>query len=341
NKLVKEFGEFQIKVTRNMTEINENFKTSLDKNMKDLISSVELKFEGINNKVEERLKTGFEKTNETFKSIIERLAKIDEAQKKIEALSGNIISLQDILTDKKSRGIFGEVQLYQIMSSVFGAPNDKTYQTQYKLSNDTMADAVLFAPEPVGTIAIDSKFPLENYKRLMDRTLSDADKKIAESNFKSDMKKHIDAISSKYIIMNETADQAILFLPAEAIFAELNAYHGDIIEYAQKRKVWIASPTTLMAVLNTLQVVLHNIELAKNTHIIQEQLKLLKVEFGRYRDRWDKLSVDIEKVSKDVKDINTTSEKITKKFESIANVEIEEISHEENEQEKINLDLKD
>ncbi|MGL6098214.1 MAG: DNA recombination protein RmuC, partial [Fusobacteriaceae bacterium] len=299
-KLTKEFSELKTGLNSTVNDFNNSFKINLDTNFEKLVTNIEIKLDKINEKVEDRLKTGFEKTNETFNSIIARLAKIDEAQKNIESLSGNIISLQDVLTDKKSRGTFGEVQLYQILNAVFGETKDKIYQTQYSFGNNKIADAVLFAPEPIGTLAIDSKFPLENYRKMIDRGLSDSDRKLAENTFKADMKKHIDDISSKYIIPGVTSDQAIMFLPAEAIFAEVNAYFGDVVEYAQKKKVWIASPTTLMAVLNTLQIIVKNAEREKYAHIIQEELVKLSSEFGRYKTRWEKLSSDIDKVSKDV-----------------------------------------
>lgn len=320
-KLVGKFGEVEKHLDESLLTFNDSFKRNLDANVEKLMGTVEFKLNNINEKVEERLKTGFEKTTETFNSIIERLAKIDEAQKNIEALSGNIVSLQDILSDKKTRGIFGEVQLYQVLYSVFGEPSDNIYQTQYTFNNGTIADAVLFAPEPLGTIAIDSKFPLENYKRMMDKSATEEERKNAESGFKINMKKHIDDISSKYIIPGTTSDQAILFLPAEAIFAELNAYYGDLIEYGQKKRVWIASPTTIMAVLNTLQIIIKDAERQKYAHEIQQHLQKLSQEFSRYRIRWDNLAKDIDKVSKDVKEINTTSVKISRRFESISNAE--------------------
>lgn len=165
---------------------------------------------------------------------MERLSKIDEAQKKIDNLSTDIVSLQGILTDKKSRGIFGEINLKHILVSVFGEKNDKIYKLQYTLPNSYIADAMLFTPEPLGTIAIDSKFPLENYQIMVDKNNSNAERNNAEKQFKIDVKKHIDAISSKYIIPGLTSNQAIMFLPAEAIFAEINAYHSDLVEYAYK-----------------------------------------------------------------------------------------------------------
>ena len=152
---------------------------------------------------------------------------------------------------------------------------------------------------------------------------------LAERKFKSDMKKHIDAIASKYIISGETADQAILFLPAEAIFAEVNAYHQDVLDYAYNKRVWICGPTTLISTLTTLQIIIKNIERDKYTKVIHKELKLLDLEFKRYKDRWDKLYRSIETVSKDVKDIHTTTDKITKRFDAINQVNVEEIGHEE------------
>ena len=151
----------------------------------------------------------------------------------------------------------------------------------------------------------------------------------SEKLFKTDMKKHIDAIANKYIIPGETADQAILFLPAEAIFAEVYAYHKDLMDYAYKKRVWIAGPTTLMSTLTTLQIIMKNIERDKYTKVIHQELKLLDEEFKRYKDRWDKLSRSIDTVSKDVKDIHTTTDKITKRFNSINQVEMETLTHEE------------
>lgn len=313
-KVTKELGDFKTDINRNLTEdfikMNERIETRLN---------------FINDKVNERLDVNFEKTNKTFNNVLERLGKIDEAQKKIDSLSSDIVSLQGILTDKKSRGIFGEVNLTHILSSVFGEKNDRIYSLQYTFKNNTIADAVLFAPEPLGVIAIDSKFPLENYRIMVDKRYDKLSRETAAKLFKNDVKKHIDAISSKYIIEGETSNQAIMFLPAEAIFAELNAYHSDIIEYAYKKRVWITSPTTLMSTLTTIQVIIKNKERDKYAKVIQEELGKLSIEFSRYKDRWDKLSRSIETVSKDVIDIHTTTNKISKRFDSINSVDIEKI----------------
>ncbi len=342
-KLLMKFNDFIQKIgvvmnennqglTLNINRFKDEFKKSVNDDFETLNRKIEGRLDLMNAKVEERLAKGFEETTKTFGSVLERLGKIDEAQKKIEALSSNVVSLQDILTDKKSRGIFGEVQLYQILASVFGEKNDRTYQKQYKLSNNTMVDAMLFTPEPIGNIAIDSKFPLENYRKMYDSELTNEERINARKEFVGNLKKHIDDISEKYIIRNETSDQAIMFLPAEAIFAEINAYHTDVIDYAYRKNVRIASPTTLVSVLTTIQMILTNIEREKYASVIQEELGKLHEEFGRYEKRWKALEKDIEKVTKDVKEITTTSNKISKRFTEISNVNmVKQIENEESE----------
>ena len=309
--MMKEMGNFKNDITRNL---NQDFNTLNEQLEKRLIA--------INEKVNERLDENFDKTNKTFMNVIERLSKIDEAQKKIETLSTDIVSLQSILTDKKTRGIFGEVNLKHILSNVFGERNDSIYRLQYTLSTGVIADSVVFAPEPLGTIAIDSKFPLEHYQLMTDKKLSPELRENYEKMFRQDMKKHIDAIASKYIIPGETTDQAILFLPAEAIFAEVNAYHPDIINYAYRKKVWITSPTTLISTLTVIEMIIKNMERDKYTSIIHEELNKLGLEFARYKERWDKLARSIQTVNKDVENVSITTDKITKKFESINKVEV-------------------
>ena len=325
-KLSMGLSENNTVLTGVMTENNNQLIKNINENFEKLNQKMENRLDFMNTKVEERLSKGFEETTKTFGNVLERLSKIDEAQKKIEALSSNVVSLQDVLTDKKSRGIFGEVQLYQILASVFGEKNDKLYQKQYKLSNGTIVDSIIFTPEPLGNIAVDSKFPLENYRKMYNNELSQIERKNARKDFVNDLKKHIDVISSKYIIKNETSEQAVLFLPAEAIFAEINAYHTDIIEHAYKKNVRIASPTTLISVLTIIQVITTNMERDKYASIIQHELEKLNIEFGRYQTRWNSLQKDIEKVSKDVKDITTTSNKISKRFTEISNVKFDKKS---------------
>ncbi|EQC43092.1 RmuC domain protein [Bacteriovorax sp. DB6_IX] len=333
DQLSKNFGELREGVLERLLEskaaMNKDlyeFKDLLTKDLEvkfdKLNGTIQEKMDRINNKVQENLNEGFKKTNETFTGIIQRLAKIDEAQKKIESLSTNVISLQDVLTDKKSRGIFGEVQLNNLLQSVFGEPG-KYYHIQHKVKDGRLADAALTLPDPIGLLCVDSKFPLENFKRMFEGH-TEEEKKLARREFVKNLKKHIDDISSKYIIPNETADQAIMFLPAEAIFAEIHAYHPDIVEYSQQKRVWIASPTTFMATLTTVQSVIMNMERSKYMSILHREINKLGDEFARYETRWNDLSKHLGTVTKDVDKINVTTTKITKQFQKIMEVEVEQ-----------------
>ena len=323
NSMIEKLGRFETDITKEIGDFKSDFSKDLREDFDKLKDQIEHKLLLINEKVNERIDQNFEKTNKTFNNILERLSKIDEAQKKIDGLSTEIISLQSVLTDKKTRGIFGEVNLNYILTSVFGEKNDSIYRIQYKLENGFIADAMVFAPQPLGTIAIDSKFPLENYQKMTDRTLSKEQRIVFEKLFKSDVKKHIDAISDKYIIPGTTANEAIMFLPAEAIFAEINAYHSDLLTYAYNKKIWITSPTTLMSTLTIIQMILKNMERDKYAKVIHEELNKLGIEFDKYKLRWDKLSRSIDSVTKDVKDIHITTEKITKRFDSINSVNLD------------------
>lgn len=333
---VKEIGEINKSINEELNRFKESISKMSDQQIKETKDNLQTNFEKlqkdvenrlnlINDKVEMRLSKGFEETNKTFTSIIERLAKIDEAQKKIETLSKDVVSLSDILSDKKSRGTFGEIQLHQILSSVFGDKNDNIYELQKSLFNNTIkvgvVDAVVYLPAPTGILPIDSKFSLENYRKMYDSALSEAEKEEARRSFKKDIQIRIDE-TSKYVIPGVTAEYAIMFLTAEAVFAEINAYHPKVIEYAHQRRVYIASPTTLFALMNTVQAVLRDVERSKQAQVIREHLKELKVEFDRYKLRWEKLASHISQVSKDVDDINTTTKKISDKFEKIDKAEL-------------------
>ncbi len=320
--IVERLGKLEKSVSNDLADFKFDINKFLNDDFTKLNDKVEEKLLLINEKVNERIDQNFEKTNKTFTNILERLTKIDEAQKKIDSLSIEIVGLQNVLTDKKTRGIFGEVNLNYILSSVFGEKKSGIYELQHVMSNGSIADSILFAPEPLGTICIDSKFPLENYERMTDKSLSQLERDAATKLFKSDVKKHIDAISTKYIIPGETADEAIMFLPAEAIFAEINAYHPELLRYSYEKKVWITGPTTLMSTLTIIQMILKNIERDKYARVIHVELNKLSREFMKYRERWDKLSRSIDTVTKDIKDINITTEKITKRFDSINSVDL-------------------
>ncbi len=298
-------------------------KEQIKKDFSDFMESVENRLDKISGKVDERLKEGFENVDKTFRDIIEGIAKISEAQKKIEQLSGEVVSLQNVLSDKKTRGVFGEIQLENILKSVFGESKE-LYDIQHTFSVDgvkVIADAVIKAPQ-LGFIAVDSKFPLENYTKMTES--EGVEKAKYASLFKQDIKKHINDIANKYIIKGQTANMAILFLPAEAIFAQLNAYHRDIIEYSYQKNVWIASPTTLMALLTTIQAIVRDIKTQKQAKRIQEELIKLSKNFSLYKDRWEKFIKSIDGMSAEAKKIQITTQKISSAFERIEKVEFKD-----------------
>lgn len=296
-----------------------NATQHLATSIETLSKTVDGRLEQIGGKVNERLDEGFKKTNETFVSVMARLATIDEAQKKIDGLTTNVVSLQELLGDKRSRGAFGEVQLEGLVRNIL---SPQAYEMQYTLPNGSRADCVLKLPEPTGMVAVDSKFPLENYHRMFDAA-SPAEKLVAERQFKADVKKHVDDIAGKYIIPNVTSDGAVMFIPAEAVFAEIHAHHSDVVDYAMQRRVWIVSPTTLMAVLNTARAVMKDVETRKQVHIIKDELGKLGKEFGRFDERMKKLADHIRQAHEDAQDVRTTSQKISKRFISIEQVELE------------------
>jgi len=302
-------------------QASEQLVASIDRMNK----TVDERLAEISGKVTERLDEGFRKTNETFTSVIARLATIDEAQKKIDGLTTNVVSLQELLGDKRSRGAFGEVQLESLVRNILpNNPDQPFYAMQYTLSNGSRADCVLFLPEPTGKIAVDSKFPLENYHRMLDANLGETERLLAQKQFKLDVRRHVDDISKKYIIPNETSDGAVMFVPAEAVFAEIHAYHGDVVDYAMQKRVWIVSPTTLMAVLNTARAVLKDVETRRQVHIIKEELAKLGRDFGLFDKRMKSLADHIRLANKDVEEVHVSSRKITQRFAKIEAVELEE-----------------
>jgi DNA recombination protein RmuC len=296
-----------------------NATQHLATSIETLSKTVDGRLEQIGGKVNERLDEGFKKTNETFVNVMARLATIDEAQKKIDGLTTNVVSLQELLGDKRSRGAFGEVQLEGLVRNIL---SPQAYEMQYTLPNGSRADCVLKLPEPTGMVAVDSKFPLENYHRMFDAA-SPAERLVAERQFKADVKKHVDDIAVKYIIPNVTSDGAVMFIPAEAVFAEIHAHHSDVVDYAMQRRVWIVSPTTLMAVLNTARAVMKDVETRKQVHIIKDELGKLGKEFGRFDERMRKLADHIRQAHEDAQDVHTTSQKISKRFTSIELVELD------------------
>lgn len=283
---------------------------------RSLASVVEKRLDDISGKVNERLDEGFKKTNETFVSVMTRLQTIDDAQKKIETLTTSVVSLQEVLGDKRSRGAFGEMQLEQIVRNMLP---ESVFEFQYTFPNGVRADCVLRFPEPTGLVCVDSKFPLENYERMF----AEGPERLTPAAFKADVKKHINDISSKYIIAGQTGDGAVMFVPAEAVFAEIHAHHRDLVEFAQGKRVWIASPTTLMAILTTAMAVIKDVETRKQVHIIKDELNKLGADFGRFQSRMDKLATHIDQAKRDVDEVQISSKKISDRFAKIERVELE------------------
>ena len=304
------------RLRRAVSEELERNRNQLQLFEKGLAERVDSRLSEIGGKVNERLAVGFRRTNETFLSVMTRLQAIDEAQKKIDALATNVVSLQNLLGSKSSRGALGERQLEDIIRNYLP---ETAFELQYTFqAAGVRADCVLKLPEPMGLLAIDSKFPLENYERM----ISDGPDRVGPALFKADVRRHVDAIASKYIIPGETADGALMFLPAESVFAEIHAHHRDLVEYAQQRRVWIVSPTTLMAVVNTARAVIRDVETRKQIHIIKDELGKLGREFGRFDERMKRLADHIRQANDDVKDVAVTSKKISDKFAAIERAEL-------------------
>jgi len=305
-------------------QVGDAFRLSseeLGKRVEGLTQTTDGRLKEISGQVERRLAEGFEKTTETFTRVLEHLTRIDEAQKRITELSTNVVSLQEVLTDKRSRGAFGEVQLAGLVRNVMP---EGSFVLQHTLSNGMRVDCLLTLPEPTGNVAIDAKFPLESFQRMLDADLAETERARAARQFRLDIRKHIRDIADKYLIDGETADGAVMFLPAEAVFAEIHAHFPELVEEAQRARVWLVSPTTLMAVLTTARAVLKDEATRKQVHIIQDHLRRLSEDFGRFQQRMDKLAVHIRQAHEDVKQVNTSAKKITSRFQDIDQVQLPE-----------------
>ena len=309
---------------RTQTDTLQDSVRTLSRQLTDTIESltrtVDTRLEQIQGRVNERLDEGFRKTNETFASVMARLATIDEAQRKIDGLTTNVVSLQELLGDKRSRGAFGEVQLENLVRNLLPP---SAYDFQWTLSNGHRADCVLRLPEPTGLVAVDAKFPLENYHRMSDPTLAEADRRDAQRAFKADVRRHVDDIAARYVVPGETSDGAVMFVPAEAVFAEIHGSHPEVVDHAMGRHVWIVSPTTMMAVLNTARAVLKDVETRRQVHVIKDELAKLGKDFGRFDERMRKLATHIRQAHEDADSVQVSSEKIVRRFRQIERVDLD------------------
>jgi DNA recombination protein RmuC len=278
------------------------------------------RLDAVSKRVGDSIEQSREKTGESLEKLKERLTVIDEAQKNITDLSGQMVGLQEILSNKQARGAFGEVQLNDLVSSIL-PPN--AYEFQATMENGKRADCLIKLPNPPGSIVVDAKFPLESYHRLHAEN-TDAEKRKAQSQFKADILKHVKDISEKYIINGVTAESALMFLPSEAVYAELHSNFGDVVEKSYRAKVWIVSPTTLMATLNTVRAVLKDARMREQAGIIQKHVTTLIDDVERLDDRVYALRKHFGQAEKDIDLISTSSRKITSRVDVIEKIQMEE-----------------
>ena len=287
-----------------------------------IIKHVESRLDEIQKSLSSSLSGSSVKTAQTLGELQQRLQTIDKAQNNIEKLSGEVLSLQEILSNKQARGIFGEIQLKDIVRKAL--PSD-SYTFQHTLSNGKRADCIIYLPEPQGNIVIDSKFPLEAYNSMV-KNVDGADNTKNIQLFQGSIKTHIKDISEKYIIEGETADGAILFLPSEAIYAELHSNFSKLVSEGFESRVWIVSPTTLMATLNTMRAILKDERLRRQTSHIRAELDLLYKDMVRLEGRIVNLDKHFSLASKDVDEIKISAKKASKRVFNIERFEFEELS---------------
>ncbi len=269
--------------------------------------------------IDGHLSRGFEHAERTRGDIVTRLALIDRAREKIAELTSEVVSLREILADRSARGAFGEVQLRALVANVLPPSG---FRMQHVLSNRRRADCMLFLPPPTGSIAIDSKFPLSNYKRRLDTALPQSERERAGKDFARDVRKHVDAVASKYIVPGETCDSAVLFIPAESVFAEIHAAHPELVEYAQRKNVWLTSPTTLWAVLTTARSVLKDAAARREAHAIQGHLRSLGRDFQQFEEHMGKLARHVRLAAEDVQRAQAAARDITGRFREIDQLDL-------------------
>jgi DNA recombination protein RmuC len=277
----------------------------------------------VQQQMNENLHGSARRTAQSLGDLQQRLSAIDKAQDNITKLSGDVLSLQDILSNKQTRGAYGEIQLNDIVTKAL--PSD-SYTLQATLSNGNRPDCLIHLPNPPGHIVIDSKFPLESYEALRkaktDRELNEAAKFL-----RSSIKKHIKDISSKYIIEGETADGALMFLPSEAVYAELHANFPELVRDGFAARVWIVSPTTCMATLNTMRAILKDARMREQAGAIRRELGLLFQDVERLGTRVENLDRHFGQAAKDLSEIKISSDKAGRRARRLDNFDFEELNN--------------
>lgn len=284
-----------------------------------MTKTLEERLDAVSSRLGDSLEKSATTTAKTIGELQTRLTVIDEAQKRISELSGQVVGLQDILANKQARGAFGEIQLNSLVQS---ALPPSAYEFQCSLSNGKRADCMIKLPQPPGSIVIDAKFPLESYHNLRNAA-DDAARTQAARQFSTDILTHVKAIAERYIVNGETAESALMFLPSEAVYAELHANFPAVLEKSYAARVWIVSPTTLMATLNTVRAVLKDSRMREQAHIIQREVQTLLADIGRLDKRVDNLVTHFGQAEKDIREISISTGKITGRAQRIEELQLE------------------
>lgn len=336
--------DIEASLAKEMVQVNETNNQKLERFQTNIIETMTKRFESINlqlgekmkeinQKVEDKLKEGFQGTSETMAQVRERLKVIDEAQKNMESLSKDVVSLRSIMEGNQTRGAYGEYQLNMVLHNVFG-DTVGCYQEQYTIKkvkdgDDVRADAVVFMPEPNKMICIDSKFPFQDYERLM-KEEDETNKEEYKRLFATAVKKHITVIKDKYIIEGKTAPEALMFIPNDGVFAYIHQELLDVVDYAREKRVILTSPSTLPAILVTINMVRIEAERAKNVKEISKQLDALGKQFTLFSNEWTQLSRQLDTATKTREKLDSRVSRITNKFDAIStNSDIEEIEEKE------------
>ena len=317
NQRVQTIGDGQQQLAGGLTHVSEA-QAAQQNNMLKLM---EARLAAVQEQMTLNLTTNAKTTANSLGELQQRLVTIDKAQDTIQKLSGDVLSLQDILANKQTRGAFGEIQLQEIVSKAL--PSD-AYTWQATLPNGKRADCLIHLPNPPGPIVIDSKFPLEAYEALRNAT-TELDTKDAIKFMRTSVKAHIKAISEKYILEGTTADGAIMFLPSEAVYAELHSNFPELIREGFEARVWIVSPTTCMATLNTMRAILKDARMREQAGAIRTALRQLHRDVELVVDRVDKLNTHFNQARKDIEGISTAAERAGKRAHKLDNFDFEEI----------------
>ena len=317
NQRVQTIGDGQQQLAGGLTQVSEAQAAQQN----NLLKLMEARLAAVQEQMTLNLTTSAKTTANSLGELQQRLVTIDKAQDTIQKLSGDVLSLQDILANKQTRGAFGEIQLQEIVSKAL--PSD-AYTWQATLPNGKRADCLIHLPNPPGPIVIDSKFPLEAYEALRNAT-TELDTKDAIKFMRTSVKAHIKAISEKYILEGTTADGAIMFLPSEAVYAELHSNFPELIREGFEARVWIVSPTTCMATLNTMRAILKDARMREQAGAIRTALRQLHRDVELVVDRVDKLNTHFNQARKDIEGISTAAERAGKRAHKLDNFDFEEI----------------